>query len=60
MKSPLNNKTKLAKAKLFENPIKPVETTMISSNSKLEGRSETEGNLINRLFSNRDYNVWSL
>jgi len=33
-------------AKLFKNPIKPVETTVISANSKLEGLIETEGNLI--------------
>ena len=43
---PSEHKTKLAKAKFFKNPIKPVETTVISSNSKLEGRIETEGNLI--------------
>jgi len=40
------HKTKPAKVKLFKNPIKPVETTVISANSKLEGRIETEGNLI--------------
>jgi len=40
------HKTKPAKAKLFKNPIKPVETTVISANSKLEGLIETEGNLI--------------
>jgi cytoskeletal protein CcmA (bactofilin family) len=44
--NPSEHKTKPAKAKLFKNPIKPVETTVISSNSKLEGRIETEGNLI--------------
>jgi cytoskeletal protein CcmA (bactofilin family) len=43
---PSESKTKTAKAKLFKNPIKPVETTVISSNSKLEGRIETQGNLI--------------
>jgi cytoskeletal protein CcmA (bactofilin family) len=37
---------KSAKVKLFKNPIKPVETTIISAGSKLEGRIETEGNLI--------------
>ncbi len=37
---------KPAKVKLFKNPIKPVETTIISAGSKLEGRIETEGNLI--------------
>ena len=40
------HKTKSTKVKLFKNPIKPVETTVISANSKLEGRIETEGNLI--------------
>ena len=44
--NPSEHKTKPAKAKLFKNPIKPVETTVISANSKLEGRIETEGNLI--------------
>jgi len=38
--------TKSAKVKLFKNPIKPVETTVISAGSKLEGRIEAEGNLI--------------
>jgi len=38
--------TKPAKAKLFKNPIKAVETTVISAGSKLEGRIEAEGNLI--------------
>ena len=40
------NMTKPAKAKLFKNPIKTVETTVISAGSKLEGRIEAEGNLI--------------
>ncbi|MGD8434995.1 MAG: polymer-forming cytoskeletal protein, partial [Syntrophobacterales bacterium] len=40
------NMAKPAKAKLFENPIKTVETTVISAGSKLEGRIEAEGNLI--------------
>ncbi len=43
---PNKHKTKPAKVKLFKNPIKPVETTVISANSKLEGRIETEGSLI--------------
>ena len=38
--------TKPAKVKLLKNPIKPVETTVISASSKLEGRIEVEGNLI--------------
>ena len=38
--------TKPAKVKLFKNPIKAVETTVISAGSKLEGRIEAEGNLI--------------
>ena len=38
--------TKPAKAKVFKNPIKRVETTVISAGSKLEGRIEAEGNLI--------------
>jgi cytoskeletal protein CcmA (bactofilin family) len=38
--------TKPAKEKLFKSPIKPVETTVISASSKLEGRIEAEGNLI--------------
>ncbi len=37
---------KPAKVKLFKNPIKPVETTIISAGSKLEGNIETEGTLI--------------
>jgi cytoskeletal protein CcmA (bactofilin family) len=40
------NMTKAAKEKLFKNMIKPVETTVISAGSKLEGCFETEGNLI--------------
>jgi cytoskeletal protein CcmA (bactofilin family) len=40
------NMTKPAKAKLFKNPIKAVETTVISAGSKLEGRIEAEGSLI--------------
>jgi cytoskeletal protein CcmA (bactofilin family) len=43
---PSKHMTKLAKIKLFKNPIKPVETTVISASSKLEGRIEAEGNLI--------------
>ena len=38
--------TKPAKTKLFKNPVKAVETTVISAGSKLEGRIEAEGNLI--------------
>jgi cytoskeletal protein CcmA (bactofilin family) len=38
--------TKPAKAKLFKNPIKRVETTVISAGSTLEGRIEAEGDLI--------------
>jgi cytoskeletal protein CcmA (bactofilin family) len=38
--------TKPAKVKLFKNPIKPVQTTVISASSKLEGRIETDGTLI--------------
>ena len=38
--------TKPAKAKLFKNPIKASETTVISAGSKLEGRIVAEGNLI--------------
>ena len=34
------------KVKRFKNPLKTVETTIISSGSKLEGRIETEGVLI--------------
>jgi len=37
---------KPAKVKLFKNPIKPVETTIISAGSKLEGNIETKGTLI--------------
>ena len=37
---------KPAKVKLFKNPIKPVETTIVSAGSKLEGNIETEGTLI--------------
>ena len=37
---------KSAKVKLFKNPIKPVETTIISAGSKLEGNIETKGTLI--------------
>jgi len=37
---------KSAKVKLFKNSIKPVETTIISAGSKLEGNIETEGTLI--------------
>ncbi len=37
---------KPAKVKLFKNPIKPVETTIISVGSKLEGNIETKGTLI--------------
>ncbi len=35
-----------SKEKLFKNPIKPVETTIISAGSKLEGNIETKGTLI--------------
>ena len=35
-----------AKVKLFKNPLKTVETTIISSGSRLEGSIETEGTLI--------------
>lgn len=38
--------TRPAKVKRFQNPIKAVETTIISAGSKLEGRLEAEGNLI--------------
>jgi len=38
--------TEPAKAKLFKNPLKTVETTIISSGSKLEGSIETAGTLI--------------
>ena len=38
--------TKPAKTKLFKNPIKRVETTVISAGSTLEGRIEAERNLI--------------
>jgi cytoskeletal protein CcmA (bactofilin family) len=38
--------TQPAKGKLFKNPIKAVETTVISAGSKLEGRIEAKGNLI--------------
>ena len=38
--------TKPAKAKLFKNQIKRVETTVISAGSTLEGRIEAEGDLI--------------
>ena len=34
------------KVKLFKNPIKPVETTIVSAGSTLEGNIETEGTLI--------------
>ena len=34
------------KVKLFKNPIKPVDTTIIAASSKLEGSIETEGTLI--------------
>ena len=40
------HETQPAKAKLFKNPVKAVETTVISAGSKLEGRIEAEGNLI--------------
>jgi len=43
---PSKHMTKPAKVKLLKNPIKPVETTVISASSKLEGRIEVEGNLI--------------
>ena len=32
--------------RLFKNPIKPVETTIVSAGSTLEGNIETEGTLI--------------
>jgi len=35
-----------AKVKLFKNPLKTVETTIISAGSKLEGSIATEGTLI--------------
>ena len=35
-----------AKVKLFKNPLKTVETTIISSGSRLEGSIETKGTLI--------------
>ena len=38
--------TKPAKAKLFKNPLKPLETTIISATSKLEGSIETEGTIV--------------
>ena len=38
--------TEPAKVKLFKNPLKTVETTIISAGSKLEGRIETAGTLI--------------
>ena len=43
---PTKPNTKSAKVKLFKNPIKPVETTVISASSKLEGSIETHGTLI--------------
>ena len=38
--------TKSAKAKLFKNPLKPLETTIVSATSKLEGSIETEGTIV--------------
>ena len=38
--------TEPAKVKLFKNPLKTVETTIISAGSKLEGSIETAGTLI--------------
>ena len=38
--------TEPAKMKLFKNPLKTVETTIISAGSKLEGSIETAGTLI--------------
>ena len=43
---PTKHNTKSARVKLFKNPIKPVETTVISASSKLEGSIETDGTLI--------------
>ncbi|MEE9121026.1 MAG: polymer-forming cytoskeletal protein [Syntrophobacteria bacterium] len=43
---PNKHLTKPAKIKLFKNQIKPVETTVISASSNLEGRIETDGTLI--------------
>ncbi|NIW14678.1 MAG: hypothetical protein GWN31_12290, partial [Candidatus Thorarchaeota archaeon] len=40
------NDTEPAKVKLFKNPLKTVETTIISAGSKLEGSIETTGTLI--------------
>jgi cytoskeletal protein CcmA (bactofilin family) len=40
------NNTEPAKVKLFKNPLKTVETTIISAGSKLEGSIETAGTLI--------------
>ena len=37
---------KQAKTKLFKNPLKPLETTIISATSKLEGSIETEGTIV--------------
>ena len=37
---------KAVKTRLFKNPIKPVDTTVISAGSKFEGSIETEGNLV--------------
>ena len=38
--------TEPAKVKLFKNPLKTVETTIVSAGSKLEGRIETAGTLV--------------
>ena len=55
---PNKHLTKPAKVKLFKNQIKPIETTVISASSNLEGRIETDGTLIIDRFYERDYKVW--
>jgi len=43
---PSEQDTKPARVRLLKNPIKPVETTVISASSKLEGTIEVDGTLI--------------
>ena len=43
---PSKETAKAERARLFKNPIKPVDTTVISAGSKFKGSIETAGNLI--------------